>query len=177
MPADTQGAATRPTWDEQEGLAHVAKDGECRACIAGALTSHVARPRSCRQLYSTRKCMQCNAKKAMQQFAHGSAVAAAKLRAALDEFEACASTSATREARRALEVAQERLDGEESKERAHGNPPFLSAAPRSEAFQIRVERESPMKTFRNQSETALHGSGGVGEGWGRGREDTKVVRG
>ena len=97
--------------------------------------------------HKKKQAMQC--KKAMQQFAHGSAVAAAKLRAALDEFEACASTSATREARRALEVAQERLEGEESKERAHGNPPFLSAAPRSEAFQRRVERESHMKTFRN----------------------------
>ena len=44
--------------------------------------------------HKKKQAMQC--KKAMQQFAHGSAVAAAKLRAALDEFEACASTSATR---------------------------------------------------------------------------------
>ena len=106
--------------------------------------------------------MQC--KKAMQQFAHGSAVAAAKLRAALDEFEACASTSATREARRALEVAQERLDGEESKERAHGNPPFLSAAPRSEAFQRRVECDSHMKRFETHLKRLCMGRGGGGRG-------------
>ena len=95
----------------------------------------------------------------MQQFAHGSAVAAAKLRAALDEFEACASTSATREARRALEVAQERLDGEESKERAHGNPPFLSAAPRSEAFQRRVECDLHMKRFETHLKRLCMGRG------------------
>ena len=94
--------------------------------------------------------IQC--KKAMQQFAHGSAVAAAKLRAALDEFEACASTSATREARRALEVAQEKLEGEESKERAHGNPPFSSAAPRLDSFQRRVE---PDVRYENVSKTHL----------------------
>jgi len=143
---------------------HGANGGEGRASIAGALTSHVARPRSCRQLYSTRKCKQCNAKKAMQQFAHGSAVAAAKLRAALDEFEACASTSATREARRALEVAQERLDREESKERAHGNPPFLSAAPRSEAFQRRVECDSHMKRFETHLKRLCMGRGRGGKG-------------
>ena len=118
----------------------------------------------------------------MQQFAHGSAVAAAKLRAALDEFEACASTSATREARRALEVAQERLDGEESKERAHGNPPFLSAAPRSEAFQRRVECDSHMKRFETHLKRLCMGRGGWG--WGgvgverilRSYEDKRPVR-
>ena len=77
--------------------------------------------------------MQC--KKAMQHFAHGCGVAAAKLTAALDQIEACASPSASGKARRALGVAQERLGGKENKGRAHGNAPLLSAASRSEAFQ------------------------------------------
>ena len=67
----------------------------------------------------------------MLHFAHGCGAMAAELRAASDAMEAGASPNAAREARRALGVAQERLAGEESKERAHGNPPFLSAAPRS----------------------------------------------
>ena len=77
--------------------------------------------------------MQC--KKAMQHFAHGCGVAAAKLTAVLDQIEACASPSASGKARRALGVAQERLGGKENKRRAHGNAPLLSAASRSEAFQ------------------------------------------
>ena len=65
---------------------------------------------------------------------------AAEPRAAPDAMEACASAHAAQEARRALGVAWERLEGEESKGRAHGDAPFLSAAPRSQAFQKGVER-------------------------------------
>ena len=82
--------------------------------------------------------IQC--KKAMQQFAHGCGTMAAELRAVSDAMEAGASTSASQKARRALGVAQEGLGGEESKESAHGNTPFLSAPPRSQAFQNWVER-------------------------------------
>ena len=73
--------------------------------------------------------------KAVQQFAHGCKVAVAEARAALDQIEACASLCAIREVHRALGVAQERLGGEESKDRAHGDAPLLSAAPRGMAFQ------------------------------------------
>ena len=101
--------------------------------------------------------IQC--KKAMQQFAHGCGPMAAELRAASHAMEAGASTSASREARRALGVAQEGLGGEESKERAHGNPPFLSAAPRSEAFQRRVECDSHMKRFETHLKRLCMGRG------------------
>ena len=86
----------------------------------------------------------------MLHFAHGCGAAAAALRAGLDQIKACASPSAAREERHAPGVAQERLAGEESKERAHGNPPFLSAAPRPEAFQKGVGRMTMYETFRNQ---------------------------
>jgi hypothetical protein len=69
-------------------------------------------------------------KKAMQHFAHGSRAMAAEPSATPDAMGACASPSAAREARRALGGAWERLRSEESKERAHGDAPFLSAAPR-----------------------------------------------
>ena len=113
------------------------------AAIARASRTSLPRARHANRrasIANTQEMQGMHCKKAVQHFAHGCWAMAAEPRAAPDAMEACASPNPAREARRALEVAWERLGGETSKERAHGNTPFLSAPPRWQAFQIWVAR-------------------------------------